>query len=75
MGHFFHQNFGENKYLLEQIICSDIVIIENIIFQYAWIINIFLYFGRSNAKYDDIIGFAFDLFEIFGRFISNYFRL
>ncbi|CAM4807182.1 unnamed protein product [Rotaria magnacalcarata] len=76
----FDKNAGENKYLREQIIYSSkayyyVAIIENIVFRYIWIINIFLYFDTSAAEYADIVGFSFGVIEIFRRFIWNFFRL
>ncbi|CAF3753445.1 unnamed protein product, partial [Rotaria sp. Silwood1] len=77
---FFHKNAGENKYLREQIIYSSKIyyyaaIIENILFRFIWIINIFIYFDTPAAEYADIIGFAFGIIEVIRRFIWNYFRL
>jgi hypothetical protein len=77
---FFDKNAGENKYLREEIVYPRkayyyAAIIENIIFRYIWMINIFIYFESLFAEYADIIGFSFGLIEIFRRFIWNYFRL
>jgi hypothetical protein len=77
---FLNKNYGENKYLREQIVYSRkfyyyISIILNLIFRYIWIINIFIHFNSLSAEYSDIIGFTFGLIEIFRRFIWNYFRL
>jgi hypothetical protein len=77
---FFKKNSGKNKYLREQIVYPSkylyyIVIIENILFRYIWIINIFIYFQTSTAEYSDIFRFAFGIIELFRRFIWNFFRL
>ncbi|CAF4321434.1 unnamed protein product [Rotaria sp. Silwood2] len=77
---FFDKNAGKNKFLREQIIYSSkayyyAAIIENILFRFIWIINIFIYFNTSAAEYADIIGFVFGIIEAFRRFIWNYFRL
>lgn len=77
---FFDKNEGENRYLREQLIYSSkvyyyVAIIENIVFRYIWIINVFVYFNTSVAEYADIVGFAFGIIEVFRRFIWNYFRL
>ncbi|CAF1523474.1 unnamed protein product [Rotaria sp. Silwood1] len=77
---FFEKNAGENKYLRDHIVYSSKVyyyaaIIENIIFRYIWVINIFVHFHTQSAEYSDVIGFAFGIIEIFRRFIWNFFRL
>ncbi|CAF0750072.1 unnamed protein product [Adineta ricciae] len=77
---FFDKNAGENKFLREQIVYPSkyvyyIVIIENIIFRYVWIINIFVYFDTEMGEYSDMIGFGFGIIELFRRFLWNYFRL
>ncbi|CAF3180651.1 unnamed protein product [Rotaria sp. Silwood2] len=77
---FFDKNAGKNKFLRDQIIYSSkayyyAAIIENILFRFIWIINIFIYFNTSAAEYADIIGFVFGIIEAFRRFIWNYFRL
>jgi hypothetical protein len=77
---FFDKYAGKNKYLREQIVYPRKIyyyaaIIENILFRYIWMINIFIHFKTLSAEYSDIIGFTFGLVEIFRRFIWNYFRL
>ena len=77
---FFDKKAGKNKYLREQTVYSRKsyyygVIVEDIIFRYIWIINIFVEFSSGTAEYSDFIGFAFGLVEIFRRFLWNFFRL
>jgi hypothetical protein len=77
---FFDKNAGENKFLRDQIVYPSkfyyyAAIIENILFRYIWIINVFMQFRTRFAEYADVIGFIFGLIEIFRRFIWNYFRL
>lgn len=77
---FSLKNYGENKYLREQLIYPKkiyyyLAIIMDIIFRYLWTINIFLHFNSLFAEYSDITGFSFALIEIFRRFIWNFFRL
>jgi hypothetical protein len=77
---FFDKNAGENKFLRDQIVYPSkfyyyLAILENIIFRYIWIINVFMHFRTRSAEYADVIGFIFGLIEIFRRFIWNYFRL
>lgn len=77
---FFDKNAGENKYLRDQIIYSSkayyyAAIIENILFRFIWIVNVFIVFDTSAAEYADIFGFAFGIIEVIRRFIWNYFRL
>ncbi|UJR24662.1 hypothetical protein I4U23_006035 [Adineta vaga] len=77
---FFDKNAGENQFLREQIVYPSkliyyCVIIENIIFRYIWIINIFVYFDTEMGEYSDIIGFVFAIIELIRRFLWNYFRL
>ncbi|CAF0885084.1 unnamed protein product [Adineta ricciae] len=77
---FFDLNAGENKFLRDQIVYPSkfyyyLAILENIVFRYIWIINVFMHFRTRSAEYADVIGFIFGLLEIFRRFIWNYFRL
>ena len=77
---FFDKNAGENKFLRDQIVYPSkfyyyAAIVEDIIFRYIWIINVFMQFRSRFAEYADVIGFIFGLVEIFRRFIWNYFRL
>ena len=77
---FFDKNAGENKFLRDQIVYPSkfyyyAAIVENILFRYIWVINVFLQFRTRSAEYADVIGFIFGLIEIFRRFIWNYFRL
>ncbi|CAF3751375.1 unnamed protein product [Adineta steineri] len=77
---FFDKNAGENKFLRDQIVYPSkfyyyAAIIQNIIFRYIWLINVFMQFRTRFAEYSDIIGFIFGLIEVFRRFIWNYFRL
>jgi hypothetical protein len=77
---FFDKNDGENKFLRDQIVYPSksyyyLAIIENTIFRFIWIINVFMQFRTRSAEYADVIGFIFGLIEIFRRFIWNYFRL
>jgi hypothetical protein len=77
---FFDKNAGENKFLRDQIVYPSkfyyyAAIIENILFRYIWIINVFMQFRTRSAEYADVIGFIFGLIEIFRRFLWNYFRL
>ncbi|UJR08698.1 hypothetical protein I4U23_012956 [Adineta vaga] len=77
---FFDKNAGENKFLRDQIVYPSrfyyyAAIVENILFRYIWIINVFMQFRTRSAEYADVIGFIFGLIEIFRRFIWNYFRL
>ena len=77
---FFEKNPGENKLLRDQIVYPSkfyyyAAMIENILFRYIWIINVFMQFRTRSAEYADVIGFIFGLIEIFRRFIWNYFRL
>lgn len=77
---FFDKNAGENKFLRDQIVYPSkfyyyAAIVENILFRYIWVINVFMQFRTRSAEYADVIGFIFGLIEIFRRFIWNYFRL
>jgi hypothetical protein len=77
---FFDKNAGENQFLRDQIVYPSkfyyyAAILENILFRYIWIINVFMHFRTRSAEYADVIGFIFGLIEIFRRFIWNYFRL
>ncbi|CAF4526947.1 unnamed protein product [Rotaria sp. Silwood2] len=77
---FFDKKAGKNKYLREQLVYSSktyyyAAIVENILFRFAWTINIFIYFDNRSAEYADLIGFCFGIVEIFRRFIWNFFRL
>jgi len=77
---FFDKNAGENKFLRDQIVYPSkfyyyAAIIEDAVFRYIWIINVFMQFRTRSAEYADVIGFIFGLIEIFRRFIWNYFRL
>ncbi|CAF3045827.1 unnamed protein product [Rotaria socialis] len=77
---FFDKNAGENKFLRDQIVYPSKFyyyagIVEDFIFRYIWVINVFMQFRTSSAEYTDVIGFIFGLIEIFRRFIWNYFRL
>jgi hypothetical protein len=77
---FFDKNAGENKFLRDQIVYPSkfyyyVAILEDIIFRYIWIINVFMQFRTTSAEYADVSGFIFGLIEIFRRFIWNYFRL
>ncbi len=77
---FFDKNAGENKFLRDQIVYPSkfyyyAAIIENVIFRYIWVINVFMQFRTRSAEYADVIGFIFGLIEIFRRFVWNYFRL
>jgi len=77
---FFDKNAGENKFLRDQIVYPSkfyyyAAIVENVLFRYIWIINVFMQFRTRFAEYADVIGFIFGLIEIFRRFIWNYFRL
>ncbi|CAF3563282.1 unnamed protein product [Rotaria sordida] len=77
---FFDSNAGENKFLRDQIVYPSklyyyAAIVEDVIFRYIWIINVFMQFRTHSAEYADVIGFIFGLIEIFRRFIWNYFRL
>ncbi|CAF1164598.1 unnamed protein product [Rotaria sordida] len=77
---FFDKKAGTNKYLREQLVYSSkiyyyVAIVENILFRFAWTINIFIHFHEYSAEYADLIGFCFGIVEIFRRFIWNFFRL
>ncbi len=77
---FFDKNAGENKFLRDQIVYPSrfyyyAAIVENILFRYIWLINVFMHFRTRSAEYADVIGFIFGLIEIFRRFLWNYFRL
>jgi hypothetical protein len=77
---FFDSNAGENKFLRDQIVYPSKFyyyagIVQDILFRYIWIINVFMHFRTRAAEYADVIGFIFGLIEIFRRFIWNYFRL
>ncbi|CAF1138714.1 unnamed protein product [Rotaria sp. Silwood1] len=77
---FFDKNAGENKLLRDQIVYPSkpyyyAAMVEDIVFRYIWVINIFMQFRTRSAEYTDVIGFIFGLIEIFRRFIWNYFRL
>ena len=77
---FFDKNAGENKFLRDQIVYPSrfyyyAAILENVIFRYIWVINVFMQFRTRSAEYADVIGFIFGLIEIFRRFAWNYFRL
>ncbi|CAF2688139.1 unnamed protein product [Rotaria sp. Silwood2] len=77
---FFDKNAGENKLLRDQIVYPSklyyyAAMLEDIIFRYIWVINVFMQFRTRSAEYADVIGFIFGLIEIFRRFIWNYFRL
>ena len=77
---FFDSNAGENKFLRDQIVYPSkfyyyLAILEDVVFRYIWIVNVFRHFHTSSAEYTDVIGFIFGLIEIFRRFIWNYFRL
>ncbi|UJR19481.1 hypothetical protein I4U23_022611 [Adineta vaga] len=77
---FCQRKMGKNKYLREQIIYSSksfyyFTIIENILFRFIWIINIFIHFDSFSAEYSDFIGFIFAFIELIRRFLWNYFRL
>jgi hypothetical protein len=77
---FFDKNSGENQLLRDQIVYPSKfyyypAILENILFRYIWIINVFMHFRTRFGEYADVTGFIFGLIEIFRRFIWNYFRL
>ncbi|CAF1331126.1 unnamed protein product [Adineta ricciae] len=77
---FFDKNAGENKFLRDQIVYPSrfyyyAAIVENVLFRYIWVINVFMQFRTRSAEYADVIGFIFGLIEIFRRFVWNYFRL
>ncbi|CAF1072848.1 unnamed protein product [Rotaria sp. Silwood1] len=77
---FFDKKAGKNKYLREQLVYPSkkyyyAAIVENVLFRFAWVINIFIYFDEHSAEYSDVIGFCFGFVEIFRRFIWNFFRL
>lgn len=77
---FFDKNAGENKLLRDQIVYPSkfyyyAAVVQNILFRYIWIVNVFMQFRTRSAEYADVIGFIFGLIEIFRRFIWNYFRL
>ena len=77
---FFDKNAGENRFLRDQLVYSSkffyyYAIIQDIIFRYIWMINIFVYFQTDTAEYADVIGFSYGLVELFRRFFWNFFRL
>ena len=77
---FFHKNAGKNKFLRDQLVYSKKIfyyyaIIQDIIFRYIWMINIFVYFHTETAEYADVIGFSYGLVELIRRFFWNFFRL
>ena len=77
---FFQKNSGKNPFLREQIIYSRksyyyMTIVQNILFRYIWMLNIFVHFNTLFGEYSDMVGFVFGFIEVFRRFIWNYFRL
>jgi hypothetical protein len=76
----FDKNAGKNKFLRDELVYSSkafyyYAIIQDIVLQYIWIINIFVYYRTGTAEYAHVIGFSFGLVELIRRFFWNFFRL
>lgn len=76
---FFDKNAGENKFLREVIVYSSksyyyFAIVQNFLLRFLWLVRLYD-IGLKGETYKDLVTTFLGFFEVFRRFVWNFFRL